>query len=139
MSKKVKVLVAIAIPVLLLCLLLIQPTPKKRVTRYVEAHQTELQTAVDRYFDHDQLLSYDSDIPAVNVWPGPHPMVEYLLFTGSGYCGFYYSPDDVPLSFQNGVLPLAETDGGWEWHGEGDNRGFTSRLSPRWYFFEAHF
>lgn len=138
MSRIPKLLSA-ALMVLLFCLMLSQLTPEKRTARYVEAHQPELQAAMDAYFEQGQPLAYDSDIPAVNHWPGPHPMVEYLLFTGAGYYGFYYSPDDVPLAFQNNPVPLGETSNGWQWQGEGDNHGFTRRLSPRWYYFEAHF
>ena len=86
-----------------------------------------------------QPLSYDGAIPAVNHWPGQHPMVEYILLTGSGYYGFYYSPDDVPLAFQNVPVPLEETSTGWQCQAEGDDHGFTYRLSPGWYYFEVHF
>ena len=114
--------------------------PERRVTRYVNAHRAELQEAMDRYFEQGQHLSYGSDILAANDWPGQHPMVEYLLFTdAAGYYGFYYSPDDVPLAFQNVPVPLTATADGWQWQGEGDNHGVTRRLSPQWFFFEAHF
>ena len=66
-------------------------------------------------------------------------MVEYILLTGSGYYGFYYSPDDVPLAFQNVPVPLEETSTGWQCQAEGDDHGFTYRLSPGWYYFEVHF
>lgn len=139
MSKKVKILTACFTLALLLCFALSRLTPEKRVARYVVSHQAELQTAMDAYFDYGQPLTCDGAISAMNDWPGQHPMVEYILFTGSGYHGFYYSPDDVPLAFQNASLPLTEAKGGWQWHGEGDNHGFTRRLSPCWYYFEAHF
>ena len=138
MTKPVKALM-VCCAMALLFTALSQLTPEKRVTRYVEAHQSELQAAMDAYFDRDQPLAYDGDIPAVNDWPGKHLMVEYLLFTGTGYYGFYYSPDDVPLAFQNAALPLTENDDGWQWQGEGDDHGSTRRLFPRWYYFEAHF
>lgn len=105
--------------------------PERRVARYVEAHQTELQTSMDRYFEQCQPLSYGGGILTANDWPGRYPMVEYILFTaGSGYYGFCYSPDDVPLAFQNAAVPLVETADGWQWQGEGESRGFTRRLSP---------
>ena len=115
-------------------------SPERRVARYVTAHRAELQEAMDRYFEQGQHLSCGSGILSANDWPGQHPMVEYLLFTGAtGYYGFYYSPDDVPLAFQNVPVPLTETADGWQWQGKGDNRGITRRLSPQWFFFEAHF
>lgn len=67
-------------------------------------------------------------------------MVEYVLpALRPGYYGFYYSLDDVPLAFQNVPVPLEETTDGWTWRAEGDNHGLTRRLSPHWYYFEAHF
>ena len=114
-------------------------SPERQAARYVKAHQAELQEAMDLYFEQGQRLSCGSGILAVNDWPGQHPMVEYLLFTAvPGYHGFYYSPDDVPLAFQNFPVPLTETADGWRWQGEGDNHGRTCRLAPRWFYFEAH-
>lgn len=139
MSKKAKIPAACCALVLLLCLALSQLTPEKRVARYVASHQTELQSSMDAYFDQGRPLSYDSAIPAVNHWPGQHPMVEYILLTGFGYYGFYYSPDDVSLAFQNVPVPLEESSNGWQWQAEGDDRGSTHRLSPGWFYFEAHF
>ena len=52
--------------------------------------------------DDAVLFGYES----VNTWPGEHTMVEFLisgfgLGSASSYYGCYYSPDDVPLAFQN--------------------------------------
>ena len=139
MSQKVKISAACCALALLLYTVLSHLTPEKRVARYVASHQSELQSSMDAYFHRGLPLSHDSAIPAVNHWPGQHPMVEYILFTGSGYYGFYYSPDDVPLAFQNAPISLEETPTGWQWRGEGDDHGSTRRLSPHWYYFEAHF
>lgn len=137
MSKRIFLLPVFC--VLLSALTLTSCTPERRAARYAEAHREELQSDMDSYFSGEAPLTYRGPVfSAVNHWDGRHPMVEYLL-TGPGYYGFYYSPDDVPLAFQNTDLPLAEADGGWQWRGEGDNRGFTRRLSPCWYYFEAHF
>ncbi len=125
--------------VLFSALILTCRTPERRAARYVEARQEELQADMDGYFSGESRLIYHgSAFSAVNHWDGRHPMVEYL-FTGPGHHGFYYSLDDVPLAFQNADLPLAEADGGWQWRGEGGKRGFTRRLSPCWYYFEAQF
>lgn len=139
MSGNVKSLFCAGALVFLLCLALSQFAPEKRVERYVTSHLAELQAAMDDDFLRGQPLSYDGAIPAVNHWPGQHPMVEYILFTGPGYYGFYFSPDDVPLAFQNAPISLEETPTGWQWQGEGDDHGSTRRLSPHWYYFEARF
>ena len=114
--------------------------PETRAERYVAAHRETLQADMDAFFLRGKPLRYDAPLPAVNHWPGEHPMVEYLLpALRPGYYGFYYSPDDVPLAFQNTAVSLEETAEGWTWRAEGDNHGFTRRLSPCWYYFEAHF
>ena len=115
-------------------------TPEHRAERYAEAHRENLQADMDAFFLRGEPLRYDAGLETVNHWPGEHPMVEYLLPTlRPGYYGFYYSPDDVPLAFQNAAVPLEAAGRGWSWRAEGDNHGFTRRLSPRWYYFEAHF
>ena len=77
---------------------------------------------------------------AVNHWSGRHEMVEYV--TGARedtYYGFYYSPDRVPLAFQNVDVPLVWEKDRWTWKGEGDNSGFTKQMEAEWYYFEASF
>lgn len=114
--------------------------PERQAVRYVETHLETLQADMDALFLQGGPLRYDALWETVNCWPGEHPMVEYILpVLRPGYYGAYYSPDDVPLAFQNTAVPLEETGNGWVWQAEGDNHGFTRRLSPGWYYFEAHF
>ena len=77
----------------------------------------------------------------VNEWPGEHDMLEFILAAGTGgYSGCYYSPDGVPLAFQNTAVPLEQTDSGrWSWQGEGDNHGETWRIEGNWFGFQARF
>ena len=114
---------------------------QQRVTEYVLEHQKELEQNAKAYFENGEYLSYAGEIETANVWDGEHPMVEYMMDepSGSTYYGFYYSPDDAPLAFQNANYPCEETEGGWTWHAEGDNHGFTSRITDGWYYFEATF
>ena len=77
---------------------------------------------------------------ALTTYVFHYGILEYVLpALRPGYYGFYYSLDDVPLAFQNVPVPLEETADGWTWRAEGDNHGLTRRLSPHWYYFEAHF
>ena len=75
-------------------------------------------------------------------WLGEHPMDEFFfgssLLHGRQYYGCYYSPDDVPLGFQNTAVTLVP-DGAdcWTWRAEGDNRGMTKKLTNNWYYYEA--
>jgi len=77
----------------------------------------------------------------VNSWDAEHPMTEFLIMTwGDTYYGCYYSPDGVPLAFQNTDVELVQNGHDyWEWSAEGDNRGATSLILDNWYYFEASF
>ena len=74
-----------------------------------------------------------------NTWEGEHAMVEFLISTrGDTYYGCYYSPDDVPLAFQNTVADLTQCGhDSWKWSAEGDNAGKTMKIMDHWYYFEA--
>ena len=109
-------------------------TPEKQVDRFVERNSAQLA----------ELLDADKPLPAEleeghHRRDGEHPMDEFIVVTiGSTYYGCYYSPDDVPLAFQNSGLELVDdVRGGWSWRAEGDNYGYTEQLAPCWYYFEA--
>ena len=63
-------------------------------------------------------------------------MVQYTV-AGSAYSGVYYSAEDVPLAYQGADAELIEADGGWNWSAEGDNSGYTEKISEGWYYFEV--
>ena len=75
----------------------------------------------------------------VNTWEGEHSMVEFLITArGDTYYGCYYSPDDVPLAFQNTQAELTQCGhDSWKWSAEGDNSGKTMKIMDHWYYFEA--
>ena len=94
-----------------------------------------------------ELLDNGQQIPekftgkSFSTWEGQHPMNEFTLSSqGNKYYGCYYSPDDVPLAFQNLETELiADGDNSWSWKAEGDNKGVTSKIMDKWYYFEADF
>ena len=115
----------------------IWPTPEWGAAWYVIRHQTELQADMDACFLQGKNLSYNGSFLYVNDWPGQHSMVEYVFIEQGGRLyGFYYSPDNVPLAFQNAALPLEETPDGWRWR-DGRGSGETRQLAPRWFLFSA--
>ena len=77
----------------------------------------------------------------VNTWEGEHSMVEFLITTrGDTYYGCYYSPDDVPLAFQNTEAELTQCGhDSWKWSAEGDNQGKTMKIMDHRYYFKASF
>ena len=112
----------------------------KRVMRYYDKHIAELKDNIESHFAEGAPLSFPSKGVTVNEWSGEHTIVEYVV-TGvisSQYAGFFYSKDDVPVSFQNSGEEMNEiSDTEWEWHGEGDNHGYVRQIEPYWFYFEA--
>ncbi len=129
---------AVAVMVIAVCLVI---NPKFRAELFVSLYHQEVEEGLRMQEgvpgDDVVFLGYKS----VNTWEGEHPMTEFVLMTrGDTYYGVYYSPEDVPVAFQNVDVPLTQ-DGHdyWTWTGEGDNHGATSKLRDHWYYFEAGF
>ena len=51
--------------------------------------------------------------------------------------GFCYSKADTPISFQATNYPLATDGAGWTWADLYGNHGYTERIRPRWFWYEA--
>ena len=125
--------------VLLAAAVLLFLLPRIRVRAFTTLHSGRIENA----------LAYGNGIPgglgikAVNTWEGEHTMTEIILGYGFGDCqyyGCYYSPDDVPLAFQNVETELAAVGKtAWTWADEQGNHGMTSRLKDGWCYFEASF
>ena len=134
-ERKSVVITAAAALIILLGVLLLQP--ELRVRRFVAAHGEEIEE--NMVAGHG--ISARIGIKYFNTWEGEHDMTEFILFTmGDTYYGCYYSPDDVPLAFQNTDVELSR-DGHdyWVWQADGDNHGATSKIIDHWYYFEASF
>lgn len=114
---------------------------ERRAAGYFYRHIEELEENVARW-QAGEPFSYDPRL-TVNVWDGEHDIVEYIvvsrgLVPSGTYYGFFYSPDDVPVSFQNSGEELSRQGRDeWVWQGEGDNQGYVELLRPGWYYFEA--
>jgi len=141
MKKRIKVSLAALACILLLSIINIYSIPKLRVALFVNTYHVLIEEGLKAGHgvpaDDAVLFGYD----AVNSWDGIHHMTEFIIMSlGNTYYGCYYSPDDVPLAFQNTDAELTQNDNNhWEWQAEGDNHGSTSRIMEHWYFFEASF
>ena len=141
MKKRIKRSIGIFLSVLLLLILSIYAIPKLRITLFVNMYHELI----------EENLKADNGVPAddavflgyksVNSWDGAYPMTEFVIMTyGNTYYGCYYSPDDVPLAFQNTEVALIQKNHNlWKWTDEGDNHGTTSKIRGKWYFFKASF
>ena len=131
----------IGLAVILVASVLLLSNPRIRTNLFIRLYHDDIEEG----------LRINAGVPAddavlfgykyVNTWEGEHSMVEFLItIRGDTYYGCYYSPDDVPLAFQNADVELTQ-DGHnyWEWNADGDNYGCTSKIMEHWYFFRASF
>ena len=141
MKKGIKIGFIVLVCVLLLSALTIYAIPQLRVKLFVNTYHELIEEGLKAGngvpADDAVFLGYK----AVNSWDGTHPMTEFIIMSwGSTYYGCYYSPEDIPLAFQNTNVELKQNGHNyWEWSAEGDNHGETSKIMDCWYFFKASF
>lgn len=115
---------------------------QRRIFSMVKERQIVYEQAAHQLLEDGEVVEVE-DIEAMYVFSGDHEMVEFVIdgdwiIPPAQYYGFYYSPDDVPLAFQNVKVPLTEyKENEWEWKEEGDNHGVTKKITEGWYYFEA--
>ena len=158
MKKSVKrMLPAILIPagivILALVILLVRSAkPYLRISRFVTKNESELTEIAEEILSGKTPSEKEyRGMKIDGLFQGDHPMVQFYSFgfglvPSSTYYGFYYSPDDVPLPFQNSdqykTIPAPdgkEEPGTTHFKGDGDNGGRTTRILPHWYYYEAWF
>ena len=144
MIKSRKKLFGIVVGILLAALLVTTWNPKIRTNLFVCLYHEDIEESLTLGMgvpaDDAMLFGYKY----VNTWEGEHSMTEFLIAASgfipeSTYYGCYYSPDDVPLAFQNLDTVLVQEGDSWTWVGEGDNCGITTKIMDNWYYFEASF
>ena len=154
MKKAIIIISIILTAAAVLTALIIRNTPERRISRFVRKHERELLEIAEAELSKEHHHKSDEKYLSVQIdgaFEGDHPMVQFYSF-GSGlvpsssYYGFYYSPDDVPLPFQNSdgyreVTDPDEKSGSDTAHyqGEGDNGGLTKKIIPYWYYYKAWF
>ncbi len=131
----------LAVMILLVISTALLNSPKLRTALFVHSYSERIEDSIEagngRTIPSTPLLGYQY----VNHWEGEHEMAEFVIGTlGDTYYGCYYSPDDVPLAFQNTVVELLpDGEGRWTWSTEGDTHGVTSKIKENWYSFQASF
>lgn len=126
---------------LLLVMAVVFSNPKIRTIMFIHSYHELIEESlvVGHGVPADEAVFWGYEI--VNSWDKEHKMTEFIISTkGDTYYGCYYSPDDVPLAFQNTEAELVQNGHDyWEWKAEGDNHGSTSKIMECWYYFEASF
>ena len=131
----------IGLAAILIVAILAVSNPQIRTNLFVRLYHEQIEEGLKMHAgvpaDDATLIGYD----AVNTWEGEHSMVEFVITSrGDTYYGCYYSPDDVPLAFQNTKANLTQCGhDSWKWSAEGDNHGKTIKITDHWYYFEASF
>ena len=126
--------ILIVIAIALSGILAYSVSPRLRVKTFVSLHKQALEERIDAGLG----IPANIGIDYFNTWNGKNRMTEFILFIwGNTYYGCYYSPDDVPLAFQNTDTELTQNGHDcWVWKVEGKH-GATQKISDRWYYFEA--
>ncbi len=138
MKKATKTVIVTLVTILLLSAIILCCIPRVRVGMFLYCYREAIEDSLSA---QNELPSPLHGCKKAHTWEGSHPMTEFHIMTiGDTYYGCYYSPDDVPLPFQNTGETLTQTgENSWQWQGEGDNHGYTAKINPRWYFFRASF
>ena len=97
MRKRIKIFSLICL-VLGISWVLMLKSPEERVREFVDKNSKILEEKIEL----NEPIPVEMQGKYYNEWSGEQDMVEFILFTrGNSYYGCYYSPDDVPLPFQN--------------------------------------
>lgn len=135
MKKKKRLISVLSVVILLICIVSFL-NPKIRINLFVVLHSGQIEYAY-------QSGVYPETFGGKHytVQNGKHPVIEFSMVGkfGAPYCGCYYSPDDVPRSFQN-AYPLVQANAdAWTWSDAGGNHGLTEKIKDCWYYYEARF
>lgn len=119
--------------------------PYAKIARLVQENTVQLEEFAQGQLAGDEIPDHYLGVQVEGVFQGEEPIVQFRyssfgLVSSSTYYGFYYSPSDQPVPFQNVDLPLSGTGtDSWEWTDGTDNGGVIVRIIPNWFYYEAWF
>lgn len=116
---------------------------KKDIGKFVLENESELENIAEQYLSGEGEPDFEG-VKGIRYFPGELPIVEFEtggsgMVSCSTYYGFYYSPEDKPVAFMGSEEPLIQEEDGWMWKSEGDNHGHTSKITDKWYYYDASF
>lgn len=120
-------------------------SPELKIRHFVEKNHLELTRIAKAHLKSEPDTKVYQGVEVEGVFRGSYDMVQFYyggfgIAPASKYYGFYYSPADVPLPYQNGPIELFKTKKGWGWAEKGrDNGGKTIRIMKCWFYYEAWF
>ncbi len=124
-----------------------RPTTEEKIYRFVEKNKGELEEIAIKHLNGDVRDKTYENVKVDGIFTNSNSeSIVQFFYAGKGivpsgkYYGFYYSPTDKPVDYQNNGLHLEEENGVWKWHqGNSDNGGITKKISECWYYYEAWF
>lgn len=149
----------IVIAAVWICLIRCHFNYERRISRFVMKYETELTELSETYLaaePRERRLLFEEwkkenghNVQLTGLFP-EEVVAFYVggfgLAPSSVYYGFYYSPEDIPISTGEGKLKLSDKEAGqnsekkhWSWQGYGDNGGEIVKIKEHWYYYKCWF
>lgn len=136
--KKAKIIISVLVFALITAMLCAFYVPQLRVRLFAYTYHEQIEEGIAE----NQGVPGDNAVIGgykyVNTWSDDPQMTEFVLLKyGKTYYGCYYSPENVPFSFQNITDNLTQKGHNrWEWL-KNESEGYTTKLFDNWYYFKA--
>lgn len=157
-ASKIITAIVIAIAVILVGALCSHFNYERRIVNFVTKNETELTALAEEYLEKTEQKEITYRGTKIG---GVFPVGEVVPFDVGGigivpaasYYGFYYSPEDIPVSNGEGELKKVEGQQSgilsglvprdqkerWSWQGYGDNGGEIVKIKEHWYYYKCWF
>lgn len=145
MKKQNKIVIVATLILLTICVVNFISNPENRIKNFIKQNNEELVIIAKSYLNSDMTIKSYKGVEVEQVFNGKNDIVQFYysgvgISPASKYYGFYYSPDDKPVAYQNVKFKLTSiSDDEWEWSDGTDNGGRTKRIMKNWYYYEAWF
>lgn len=126
--------------------------PERRIQRFVLKYEVPLTDLAEAYLkcspeERTKMLeTAETDFHGAQLTGlFPETVVSFYmggfgLVPSAKYYGFYYSPDDIPVSTGEGKLkPQQDKTDRWSFNGYGDNGGEIVKIKEHWYYYKCWF
>lgn len=154
---KIKTAIVIVITVILVGAFRYHFDYERRIASFVTKNEPELTALAEDYLEKTEQkeITYRG-VKIGGVFPAgeavPFDVGGIGIVPSASYYGFYYSPEDIPVSNGEGELEKVEEQEGflpglvprnqkerWVWQGYGDNGGEIVKIKEHWYYYKCWF
>lgn len=157
-TSKIKTAIVIVITVILVGAFRYHFDYERRITSFVTKNEPELTALAEEYLEKtgQKEITYRG-VRIGGVFPAgevvPFDVGGIGIVPTASYYGFYYSPEDIPVSNGEGELKKVEEQHTgilsnlfqnyqqerWSWQGYGDNGGEIVKIKTHWYYYRCWF